>query len=288
MSMRANWLRTSAAAARPAWATSRPSATSSGRSIAASSSSTPISPKRSPRPASRSPTAPGPEVAAHQVGGRRHRRGRARYRRRRGPRNFSEEAGSGTLVVEVRDSLTNTLLGRAIERRIAGDNGPWLRTAGVEPRRLRPAVPPLGPGQRPGPRRAEGARRSTSTASASRAEVASAAHARDVAVDGPREHVERDVAAFDHRVVERPQVVGRAELGLGVRAQADDLAVADLVAAGLAGPRAVAIDLALRLRSRLLPLRSMKKATPCSRVQRLWCRPVSTTSRQARNAWSCR
>jgi hypothetical protein len=44
-------------------------------------------------------------------------------------RTYSEEAGSGTLVVEARDSLTNALLGRAIERRIAGDNGPWLRTA---------------------------------------------------------------------------------------------------------------------------------------------------------------
>jgi hypothetical protein len=44
-------------------------------------------------------------------------------------RTFSEEAGSGTLVVEVRDSMSNALLGRAIERRIAGDNGPWLRTA---------------------------------------------------------------------------------------------------------------------------------------------------------------
>ena len=44
-------------------------------------------------------------------------------------RTFSEEAGAGTLVVEVRDSQTNALLGRAIERRIAGDNGPWLRTS---------------------------------------------------------------------------------------------------------------------------------------------------------------
>src|SRR6187399_2514817 len=44
-------------------------------------------------------------------------------------RTFSEEAGAGTLVVEVRDSVTNALLGRAIERRIAGDNGPWLRTS---------------------------------------------------------------------------------------------------------------------------------------------------------------
>jgi hypothetical protein len=44
-------------------------------------------------------------------------------------RTYSQEAGSGTLVVEVRDSLSNALLGRAVERRTAGDNGPWLRTA---------------------------------------------------------------------------------------------------------------------------------------------------------------
>jgi hypothetical protein len=44
-------------------------------------------------------------------------------------RTYSDEAGAATLVVEVRDSVTNALLGRAIERRIAGDNGPWLRTA---------------------------------------------------------------------------------------------------------------------------------------------------------------
>ena len=43
-------------------------------------------------------------------------------------RTFSEEAGAGTLVIEVRDSVTNALLGRAIERRIAGDNGPWVRS----------------------------------------------------------------------------------------------------------------------------------------------------------------
>jgi hypothetical protein len=43
-------------------------------------------------------------------------------------RSFSQEAGAGTLVIEVRDSMTNALLGRAVERRIAGDNGRWLRT----------------------------------------------------------------------------------------------------------------------------------------------------------------
>ena len=44
-------------------------------------------------------------------------------------RTYSEEAGAGTLVIEVRDSVSNALLGRAVERRLAGDNGPWLRTA---------------------------------------------------------------------------------------------------------------------------------------------------------------
>ncbi len=43
-------------------------------------------------------------------------------------RSYSQEAGAGTLVIEVRDSMTNALLGRAVERRIAGDNGRWLRT----------------------------------------------------------------------------------------------------------------------------------------------------------------
>jgi hypothetical protein len=44
-------------------------------------------------------------------------------------KTLSENAGRATLVVEVRDSVSNALLGRAIERRIAGDNGPWLRTS---------------------------------------------------------------------------------------------------------------------------------------------------------------
>ena len=42
---------------------------------------------------------------------------------------FTEDAGDATLVVEVRDSVTNALLGRAIDRRLAGDNGPFLRTS---------------------------------------------------------------------------------------------------------------------------------------------------------------
>jgi hypothetical protein len=36
--------------------------------------------------------------------------------------NFADTAGQATLVIEVRDSLTNALLGRAVDQRIAGDN----------------------------------------------------------------------------------------------------------------------------------------------------------------------
>jgi hypothetical protein len=42
---------------------------------------------------------------------------------------FSEEAGEATLVIEVRDSLTNALMGRALDRRIAGDTGTYLRNS---------------------------------------------------------------------------------------------------------------------------------------------------------------
>ena len=43
--------------------------------------------------------------------------------------SFSEEAGQATLVVEVRDSETNALLGRVIDQKIVGDNTAALRTA---------------------------------------------------------------------------------------------------------------------------------------------------------------
>ena len=44
-------------------------------------------------------------------------------------RSFAREAGEGTLVLEARDSVTGALLGRAIDRRLAGDMGPYLRTS---------------------------------------------------------------------------------------------------------------------------------------------------------------
>ena len=35
---------------------------------------------------------------------------------------FADTAGDATLIVEVRDSMTNALLGRAVDQRVAGDN----------------------------------------------------------------------------------------------------------------------------------------------------------------------
>lgn len=41
----------------------------------------------------------------------------------------SREAGEATLVVEARDSQTGALLGRALDRRLAGDSMPYLRNS---------------------------------------------------------------------------------------------------------------------------------------------------------------
>lgn len=44
-------------------------------------------------------------------------------------RSFSDEAGSATVVIEVRDSETGALLGRAVDSRTAGDTGPFMRNS---------------------------------------------------------------------------------------------------------------------------------------------------------------
>lgn len=44
-------------------------------------------------------------------------------------RSFSGEAGEAMLVVEVRDSITGAILGRAVDRRLAGDNSMLLRNS---------------------------------------------------------------------------------------------------------------------------------------------------------------
>src|SRR4030095_4830476 len=66
----------------------------------------------------------------------------------------------------------------------------------------------------------------------------------DELIDHRREQGHWRVAALDNRIVERAQVVTRPELRLGLVAQAQDLEMPDLVAAGLAGHRAIAVDLA--------------------------------------------
>jgi hypothetical protein len=44
-------------------------------------------------------------------------------------RTFSREAGGATVVLEVRDSLTGALLGRAVDSQSVGDNGSFLRNS---------------------------------------------------------------------------------------------------------------------------------------------------------------
>jgi hypothetical protein len=47
---------------------------------------------------------------------------------------YSEEAGEATLIIEARDSLTNALLGRGVEARVAGYNNMYLRNRGTNRR----------------------------------------------------------------------------------------------------------------------------------------------------------
>jgi len=42
--------------------------------------------------------------------------------------NFAREAGGATLIIEVRDSTSGALLGRAVDGKLAGDTGTYLRT----------------------------------------------------------------------------------------------------------------------------------------------------------------
>ena len=44
-------------------------------------------------------------------------------------RTYSEDAGEATLVIEVRDSLTGELLGRAVDERETSDMGPYIRNS---------------------------------------------------------------------------------------------------------------------------------------------------------------
>lgn len=44
-------------------------------------------------------------------------------------RTYSAEAGEGTVVLEARDSVSGALLGRAVDRRTAGDMAPYVRNS---------------------------------------------------------------------------------------------------------------------------------------------------------------
>jgi hypothetical protein len=44
-------------------------------------------------------------------------------------RSFAQEAGYATLVIEVRDSVSGALLGRAVDGKVAGDNGALVRNS---------------------------------------------------------------------------------------------------------------------------------------------------------------
>jgi hypothetical protein len=44
-------------------------------------------------------------------------------------RTFSRDAGSAAVILEVRDSQSGALLGRAVDGRVAGDAGPYIRNS---------------------------------------------------------------------------------------------------------------------------------------------------------------
>src|SRR4029453_6038772 len=66
----------------------------------------------------------------------------------------------------------------------------------------------------------------------------------DELIDHRREQGHWRVAALANPIVEGAQVVARSEIRLGLVAQAQDLEMPDLVAAGLAGHRTIAVDFA--------------------------------------------
>lgn len=44
-------------------------------------------------------------------------------------RTYSRDAGAATVILEVRDSQSGALLGRAVDNRTAGDSGPYIRNS---------------------------------------------------------------------------------------------------------------------------------------------------------------
>src|SRR5688572_26563736 len=83
-----------------------------------------------------------------------------------------------------------------------------------------------------------------------------------MAFDDAAENGHRHVAAEHDRIVERLEVVAHAEIRLCLAPQPVDLAVPDLVAAGLTRPGAVAVDFA----GDLLDRRSVGLGEPADRL----------------------
>ena len=74
-------------------------------------------------------TAPGPDVLRVRTGVGNLRVSAPDVMTTTRQRNFSEEAGQATLVLEARDSESGALLGRAVDTRLAGDTAPYMRNS---------------------------------------------------------------------------------------------------------------------------------------------------------------
>src|SRR3546814_20220002 len=81
----------------------------------------------------------------------------------------------------------------------------------------------------------------------------------DIPVNVPAKHVHRRVPAQDYRIVERLEVICFTQIRLCPCALSRDLAVADLVPAGLARPAAIAVNFAFSLLE--LPTLSLDEET---------------------------
>ena len=74
-----------------------------------------------------------------------------------------------------------------------------------------------------------------------------AARARNIAVNNTAKHRHRHIARSDNRIIERLHIIAATKRLARAVAQQIDLGMADFVAAGLARPAAIAINLSLHL-----------------------------------------
>lgn len=74
-------------------------------------------------------TAPGPDVLRLRTGVANLYVSAPDLKTAQRSRTYSRDAGSATVILEARDSETGALLGRAVDSRIAGDAGPYIRNS---------------------------------------------------------------------------------------------------------------------------------------------------------------